>query len=96
MRRTGRHDRLPVERAKRVPILVVARRLGLGEPAMRGAEMAVLCPLHDDHNPSCYVDTDRNLWYCFVCGVGGDQIKLYQLGRGLDFREAVLELTERF
>jgi len=93
MRGIGRRGRLPVERAKRVPILEVAQRLRLGEPVARGRELLVLCPLHDDHNPSCYLDTDRNLWHCFVCNQGGDGIRLLQRARGLSFQDAVRELT---
>lgn len=90
--RRGRGARLPVEAAKRVPILEVARRLGLGEPEARGRELAVRCPLHHDHDPSCYLNPQRNLWHCFVCGEGGDGIRLMQRAKGISFEEAVRQL----
>ena len=80
---------LSVEAAKKVPILEVARRLDLGEPVRQGREWVVLCPLHDDHEPSCHLDPNRSLWYCFVCQEGGDGIQLVKRARGLDFATAV-------
>ena len=78
-----------VETARRISILTIARRLNLGEPVPHGHEWAVLCPLHDDHNPSLHLNPDRNVWFCFVCGEGGDGIKLVQRVTGLGFVEAV-------
>ena len=80
---------LPVEAAQRESILTIARRLGLGEPASRGDEWAVLCPLHDDHRPSLYLSEQKGLWYCHVCGEGGDGIKLVERAMNLTFAEAV-------
>ncbi len=93
-RRTYRQDRpLPVEDARALSILDVAGRLGLGEPARRGREWAVLCPLHDDTQPSLTLDLDRSLWYCFGCSEGGDGIELVQRVRNCSFAEAVRELA---
>ncbi len=92
-RRNRPNQLLPVEDARRVPILEVAQRLGLGEPISRGGEVAVRCPLHDDERPSLTIDPDRNVWYCFPCGMGGDGIGLYRLATGLSFGEVVRELA---
>lgn len=87
----GDRDReeLPVEEARRVSIVDVARRLGCGEPEGRWGEPRVLCPLHDDSNPSMRLDTDRGLWYCDPCSEGGDAIALVQAVQGVGFAEAV-------
>ncbi len=91
-RRTRQDQRLPVEDARRVPILEIVSRLGLGEPVRRGREWAVCCPLHDDNRPSLTL-SDAGLWYCFVCADGGDGIRLWELVRGVSFAAAVLELA---
>jgi len=31
-----------------------------------------LCPLHEDHKPSFFVDANKDLFYCYGCGRGGD------------------------
>lgn len=82
-----------VENARRVPLLDVVARLGLGEPVKRGRELAVRCPLHEDTDPSCRLDTDAGLWYCDPCGEGGDGIQLYMSTQRVDFAEAVRELA---
>lgn len=82
-------EELPLEQARRVPILQVARRLGCGEPEARGREPRVLCPLHDDTDPSLRLDTDRGLFYCDPCAEGGDSIDLVIEARRCSFPEAV-------
>jgi len=82
-----------VDAARSVGVVEVAARLGCGEPVQRGRELLVSCPLHDDDDPSCSLDIDAGLWYCFPCGEGGDAIKLYMRARRLTFVEAVRELA---
>jgi DNA primase len=84
---------LPVDKAKAVPILEVARRLGLGEPVPQGREWVVLCPVHDDHHPSCRLNEAKNVWFCDVCQVGNDSIDLVMRARNISFSAAVLWLV---
>lgn len=35
----------------------------------------ILCPFHEDVNPSMVVDLQKNSWYCFGCSRGGDALK---------------------
>lgn len=85
---------LPAEEARRVPIRDVTARLGLGEPEGRWGEPRVLCPFHDDTNPSLRLREDAGLWYCDPCATGGDGIELVRRALGVDFAEAVLWLVE--
>jgi CHC2 zinc finger/Phage integrase family/DNA primase catalytic core, N-terminal domain len=48
-----------------------------------------LCPLHCDHQPSFLVDPNKNLFYCYGCGRGGDVIRLAELYHGVRFVEAM-------
>jgi len=34
-----------------------------------------LCPLHGDHKPSFLADANKDLFYCYGCGCGGDVIR---------------------
>lgn len=55
---------------------------------VRGRLMG-LCPLHADHKPSFLVDPNKNLFYCYGCGRGGDVIRFAELYHGVPFREAI-------
>lgn len=63
-----------------------ARRVGTR------AEFVGLCPLHPDRQPSLYVNSRKNLFYCHGCGRGGDLIRFIELWRGLSFRQSIAYL----
>lgn len=88
-----RRENLPVEDARRVSILDVVARLGLGEPEGRWGEPKVRCPFHDDTDPSLRLNVDDGLYYCDPCCDGGDAIELYRRVRGVTFPDAVRELA---
>jgi len=48
-----------------------------------------LCPLHEDHKPSFVVDTNKNLFYCYGCGRGGDVIRFAELFHQVRFPQAL-------
>jgi DNA primase len=74
----------PIQAAKEtVPVEALADRL-TGPGQRRGREIAFLCPLHDDHNPSLRVDAEKGVWFCDPCLVGGDVVRLAQLAWGID------------
>jgi DNA primase len=47
--------------------------------ALSGSRWMGLCPLHTDHKPSFLVDPNKNLFYCYGCGRGGDVIRFAEL-----------------
>lgn len=48
----------------------------------------ILCPFHDEKNPSLSVSLERGLWNCHAgCG-GGDAYTFVELKEGCDFRTA--------
>lgn len=53
------------------------------------------CPVHDEKTPSCKIDPEKQLWYCFGCGAGGDVFDFIMKVDGLEFPDAVLKLAER-
>jgi hypothetical protein len=44
----------------------VLERLGLS--GNEEGEQQVVCPFHDDHSPSAYINMESGLFYCHVCG----------------------------
>src|SRR4051812_5859366 len=55
-----------------------------------------LCPFHDERTPSFSVNAEKKVYYCFGCQESGDAIKFVEATEGLDFREAVEALAERY
>jgi DNA primase len=51
-----------------------------------------LCPLHRDHKPSFLVDPQRDLFYCYGCGRGGDIFRFVELYHQLSFPQALASL----
>ncbi len=54
-----------------------------------------LCPFHSEKTPSFNVNTEKQIFHCFGCGVGGDVFKFVELQEGLNFPEAVKTLAAR-
>jgi DNA primase len=61
----------------------------------KGKEMVGLCPFHDDHRPSLYVNTAKQIFKCFACGAGGDVLKFVQMRENLTFPQAIERLANR-
>ncbi|MFG1602828.1 CHC2 zinc finger domain-containing protein [Actinoplanes sp. NPDC049265] len=48
----------------------------------------IACLLHEDHTPSCSIDTNKDLWRCHSCSRGGDAYTLIMEKEGVDFVRA--------
>jgi DNA primase len=62
-------------------------------PLGRGRWMG-LCPLHEDHKPSFLVDPNKDLFYCYGCGRGGDVIRFAELYHQVQFPQALALLRQ--
>lgn len=60
-----------------------------------GSKFKVLCPFHDDHNPSLELNPERQSFKCWSCGAGGDVFDFVKDYFRVDFPEALLMLAER-
>jgi len=61
-----------------------------------GKRYAALCPFHPEKTPSFFVNPERQFFYCFGCGAGGDVIQFIMKHRGLSFAEAIRYLADRY
>jgi len=61
-----------------------------------GRSLMGLCPFHEEKTPSFTVSPERGMFHCFGCQAGGDVISFVMRQQGLDFRDAVQQLAERF
>nr|WP_245585953.1 DNA primase [Paenibacillus pinihumi] len=59
----------------------------------QGKYMKGLCPFHSEKTPSFTVTPEKQLFYCYGCGQGGDVIKFVSELEGYSFPEAVRMLA---
>ena len=60
-----------------------------------GSNYVGLCPFHNEKTPSFSVNTERQCFHCFGCGVGGNSISFVMKYENLTFTEAVRELADK-
>ena len=51
----------------------------------------IVCPFHDDSDPSLSFRSDTGLWKCFGCKKAGDVFKFYGLIKGISFFPEILK-----
>ncbi len=61
----------------------------------RGNSLVGLCPFHQEKTPSFTVSPEKQFFYCFGCGAGGDVIEFVMRLEKLAFPEALQWLAER-
>ncbi len=60
-----------------------------------GANHLGLCPFHNEKTPSFNVNSARQIFHCFGCGVGGNVFSFLMRIEGLAFPQAVRRLAEQ-
>ncbi|MEE8581693.1 MAG: CHC2 zinc finger domain-containing protein, partial [Myxococcota bacterium] len=53
-----------------------------------GRNFKALCPFHAEKTASFNVNSDRQIFHCFGCGVGGDVVGFLMRHENLSFPEA--------
>lgn len=75
--------------------LLIGADVRSARPKYGGRKWEACCPFHDDKTPSLSIDTEKGVWYCHGCQVGGDAFTYVELRYGLDFASAVRHLEQR-
>ncbi|MBU3057214.1 DNA primase [Pseudomonas indica] len=71
---------------------VVSSRIQLKKA---GKNFTARCPFHNEKTPSFSVSPDKQFYYCFGCGAGGNALGFIMDHDHLDFPQAVEELAKR-
>ncbi|WP_372874603.1 DNA primase [Pseudomonas sp.] len=71
---------------------VVASRIQLKKA---GKNYTACCPFHKEKTPSFSVSPDKQFYYCFGCGAGGNALGFIMDHDQLDFPQAVEDLAKR-
>ncbi len=61
-----------------------------------GKNFIGLCPFHTEKTPSFTVSPDKQIFYCFGCGTGGNVFSFFMKQEGLSFPEAARRLAKRY
>lgn len=59
-----------------------------------GKNFSGLCPFHKENSPSFTVSPDKQFYYCFGCGAGGNALGFLMEYENLPFPDAVAELAK--
>ena len=60
-----------------------------------GRNFLGLCPFHKEKTPSFSVSTDKQIFHCFGCGVGGNALHFISKIENVNFRESIEILAEK-
>ena len=82
-----------IEDVKQIPIADYLHSLGYSPVKQQGNGLWYKSPLREEHEPSFKVNTDRNLWYDFGAGKGGNVH--HRTGKGtLLFRQPAIPYSK--
>jgi len=60
-----------------------------------GVNFKARCPFHNEKTPSFYVSSEKQIWHCFGCGLGGDHFEFIKRMENLEFPEALRILAAK-
>ena len=60
-----------------------------------GSNYVGLCPFHNEKSPSFSVSQDKQMFYCFGCGEGGNVFTFLMKYENISFVEALKDLAQR-
>lgn len=61
----------------------------------KGRNFLAICPFHKEKTPSFVVSPEKQIYYCFGCGVSGDIFSFLMEYEGLTFSDAIIYLGEK-
>ena len=61
----------------------------------KGSSYFGLCPFHNEKSPSFSVSRDKQMYYCFGCGAGGNIFTFLMEYENMTFPEAMQMLADR-
>lgn len=51
------------------------------------------CPFHNEKTASLIISTDKQIWHCFGCGIGGDMFNFVSLVENISLKESLVKLA---
>ena len=63
-------------------------------PQGRGPQKTLLCPFHEETEPSCKVNLEKRAFHCFGCGAKGNVLDFVARMENAELPEAARKLAE--
>lgn len=82
----GKVSQSDIDRAKSNIVAAIRQHLPIKK---NGKNWSACCPFHKEDSPSFTVNEEKQMFYCFGCGAGGDAVDFVMQHTGASFREAV-------
>ena len=83
---SGKVPQSEIDRAKSDIVEVIRRHLPIKKT---GKNWSACCPFHQENSASFTVSEEKQMFYCFGCGAGGDAVDFVVQHTGVSFRQAV-------
>lgn len=58
-----------------------------------GGNYGAKCPFHNEKTASLIVSSDKQIWHCFGCGLGGDVFSFVNLIENITLQESLVKLA---
>lgn len=79
----------------RVSIADMVDQLNISRKRSGSNRYVLCCPFHDESTPSFMIYVEDDTYHCFGCQIHGDAIDFYQNTLGIEFDEALIQLSDK-
>ena len=86
---------LIAEIKERVSIADMVDQLNISRKRSGSNRYVLCCPFHDEQTPSFMIYIEDDTYHCFGCQAHGDAIDFYQNTLGIEFDEALIQLSDK-
>lgn len=86
---------LIAEIKERVSIADMVDQLNISRKRSGSNRYVLCCPFHDETTPSFMIYIEDDTYHCFGCQSHGDAIDFYQNTLGIEFDEALIQLSDK-
>lgn len=83
-------------KVSKVNSLAELQRIGYRYEPVGSDEVKILCPVHSESNPSCFLNTSKNVWLCHSCKAKGDVVSLLAHISKCDRKTILADLSGRY
>ena len=80
----------------KISALAELQRVGYKYEPVGEHEVRIVCPVHSDIHPSCFLNLEKNIWMCHSCKAKGDVVGLLAFILKCDRKTVLADLSTRY